>query len=105
MKIANIDREILNDLRNFNEIFRKDVPCDNIKSHKKPRFQPLFRRYIYGKTTGGGGGCQIDSPPSFLGLKPYIDMNTKLRTEAKSDFEKDFFCFWKTWKYKKAQRY
>ena len=24
-------------------------------------------------------------------LKPYIDMNTKLRTEAKDDFEKDFF--------------
>ena len=24
-------------------------------------------------------------------LKPYIDMNTKFRTEAKNDFEKDFF--------------
>ena len=24
-------------------------------------------------------------------LKPYIGMNTKLRTEAKSEFEKDFF--------------
>ena len=23
--------------------------------------------------------------------KPYIDMNTKLRTEAKNDFDKDFF--------------
>ena len=44
MKIANIDRD---------EIFRKDVTYDNIKSHKKPGFQPLLRRYIYGKTTGG----------------------------------------------------
>ena len=24
-------------------------------------------------------------------LKPYINMNTKLKTEAKNDFEKDFF--------------
>ena len=24
-------------------------------------------------------------------LKPYIEINTKLRTEAKNDFEKDFF--------------
>ena len=26
---------VLRDLRNFNEIFRKDVAYDNIKSHKK----------------------------------------------------------------------
>ena len=30
---------------NFNDIFRKEVPYDNIKSHKKPGFNPLFRRY------------------------------------------------------------
>ena len=59
MKIANIEQRnssfLLNELRNFNEIFRKDVTYDNIKSHKKPAFHPLFRGYIFRKTTGGGG--------------------------------------------------
>ena len=39
--------------RNFNEIFRKDLTDDNIKSHKKPGFHPLFRRYNFQNTTGG----------------------------------------------------
>ena len=55
MKKANIDINssyFLKDLRNFNEIFRKDLTYDNIKSHKKLAFNPLFRRYIFRKTTG-----------------------------------------------------
>ena len=53
MEIANIDREnlqVLRDLRNFKEIFRKDIAYNDIKSHKKPGFLPLLRRYIFGKT-------------------------------------------------------
>ena len=46
---------LLNDLSNFNEIFRKDVTHDNIKSHKKPGLYPLSRRSSFGKTTGGRG--------------------------------------------------
>ena len=42
------------------------MPYDNFKSHKKPGFHPLFRIYIFWKTTGGGG--QINSP-AVLGLK------------------------------------
>ena len=38
MTIANIDTDnLLNDLRKFNEVFRKDVTYDEIKSHKKDR--------------------------------------------------------------------
>ena len=68
MKIANIEQRnssyLLNNLRNFNEIFRKDVTYDNIKSHKNPGFHPLFRRCIFRKTTRGG---RIDLP-AVLGL-------------------------------------
>ena len=39
MEIANIVKEdLLNNLWNFNEIFRKDVAYDNIKSHKNQEF-------------------------------------------------------------------
>ena len=50
-------------MRNFNEIFRKDMTYDNIKSHKKPGFNPLCRRYIFRKAAGGGGGGGLQDPP------------------------------------------
>ena len=59
----------LNDSRNFREIFGKDVPYDNIKSHKKAGFHPLFGRYIFRKTTGGEGGREVKlTPPAVLVL-------------------------------------
>lgn len=52
-KIAEIEEEnLLNDLVNLNEIFRKSISCNNIKSHKSQ-----------GETGMGG---QINT---FLGLK------------------------------------
>ena len=57
---------LLNDLRKFIEIFRKDVFLDNIKGHKKPEFYPLFRRYIFWKATGGG---ESNWPPSRFRVK------------------------------------
>ena len=41
---------LLNDLRNFNGIFRKDVTYDSIKNHKKGGF------------TSSLGGIFLDSP-------------------------------------------
>ena len=53
IKIADIDGEnLLNVSGNFNEIFRKDVNYDNIKSHKKTGLHPVSRTCIFGKTTG-----------------------------------------------------
>ena len=39
-------------MRNLNEVFRKDVTYDDIKSHKKAGFHSLIRRQIFEKTTG-----------------------------------------------------
>ena len=38
-------------MRNFNEIFRKDVTYHNIKSPKKPGLHSIFEKHIFGKTT------------------------------------------------------
>ena len=55
MKIVIIEEENLNIFfRNFDEIFRKDVAYDNIKSHKKGGLYRLSKKYIFGKTTEGG---------------------------------------------------
>ena len=49
-----------------NEIFRKDVAHDNIKSHKKTGFRPIpIKLYlfipisIFGKTTEGGSNRSL----------------------------------------------
>ena len=54
----------MNDLRNFNEIFKKNMTYNNIKSHKKARLYRLSEKYIPGKTTGGVNS----TAPAFLGL-------------------------------------
>ena len=62
MKIADIEQRkssyLLNDLRNFNEILRKYVTYDNIKSHKKDTFLEKPQ-----------GRVSNLSPTSFLGLR------------------------------------
>ena len=56
---------------------------DNVKSHKKPGFYPLFKKYIFRKTTGGTG--QID-PSVVLGLQNFnfcIYTSTKKQKSTK----------------------
>ena len=63
-----ISSYLLNALGKFNEIFRKDVFLDNIKSYKKPGFYPIIRRYIFQKTTNGGEGGAGVSEIILIGL-------------------------------------
>ena len=57
---------LLKDFRNFNEVFRKDVTYDNIKSHKKQGFALSLENTFLEKPQGEG---QIDPPPpNYLGL-------------------------------------
>ena len=35
--------------------------------------------------------CSEKNPPSWIGLEPCIEVNNKLKTEAKNEFEKNFF--------------
>ena len=60
IKLNNIEEQ------NFNEIFRKDVTYDNIKSHEKPGIHNFSEKHIFGKTTGWESN---PSPPAFLGLR------------------------------------
>ena len=69
---------LLNNLRNFNAIFRKGTTYGNIKSHKKTGFHPLLRRYIFGKTTIGGQLPPTPPPPlAILELKRLLFINSE----------------------------
>ena len=59
----------MNNLRNVNQIFRKNVAYDNIKSHKKERLQPFSLKETFGRITEVGGGGVKLTHPSFLKLK------------------------------------
>ena len=48
----------MDELRNFNDIFRENVTYHNIKNHKKPVY-PLSKRCIFGKPQKGE--CRIDT--------------------------------------------
>ena len=58
MKIVNIEERtsyLLNEYRNLNEIFRKDVTYDNIKSHTKTGLQSFSEKTHFWKNHSGEG--------------------------------------------------
>ena len=57
---------------NFNEIFRKNMSYDDIKSHEKPKLYHFPGKCSFGKTTGGWaegveGKGRIECPQPFYG--------------------------------------
>ena len=56
---------LLNDLSNFDEIFRKNATFDNNKSRKKAGFPPRSRKHIFEKNKGGEVKLTPPSPSLF----------------------------------------
>ena len=53
MKIDINGEQLLSGMNNFNDIFRKVVSCDNIKSHKNQGFTLFQEGTFWEKNTGG----------------------------------------------------
>ena len=63
-------------MRNINEIFRKDIPYDNIKSHKKQGF-PLLLEYTFFEKLQEGA-VKLTLPPSRFRVKQTLIQLAKL---------------------------
>ena len=73
-----------NDLRDFNEIFRKDVTYDNVKSYKKVALHPVSKRCIFGKATGGNQTTQTFYKKTWISTKTnYLALPMFLLTSLK----------------------
>ena len=66
MKIVDEEQNLHICFRNFDEIFRKYVTYDNIKSCKKEGLQPLSLKYIFEETTGEGVNFHGNKQKTFL---------------------------------------
>ena len=89
MKIVNINGKnlhLLNDMKNFNEIFRKDGTYDIIKSHQKPRFYPHFWK----NHREGGQVNPLPPPRSFLRVKTWGNKNNENKTHQTFTLTKFF---------------
>ena len=104
MKLVNIDEEnfhLLNDLRNFNEFFRKNVIYDNIKSHKKNRASPSLQKIQLWKNHREVGQIEPPLPLNLFSVNLrvlcYNKWNTNTcqftRSLTKFSLSKSFICF------------
>ena len=89
---------LMENLKNFNEIFRKDVTYDTNKNHKETGFHLFFWRCIFGNTTrkgGGGGWANWGQAPSLFKVKsawtvlslPTSKLFTSVSRQGKSVFD------------------
>ena len=83
-------------MRNFNDVFRKDVTCDNIWSHKK-QSQSFSAKHMFGKTTGGSNWPHPTTHPlpAVFGLS---NSKTNSRKGLLLEVTKYFFYNLVTWK-------
>ena len=61
-----------------------DVPHDNIKSHEKIGFHPLFRRYISQKTTGRKGQIDVIKSDVKISVANYVRATTYIHVNLYS---------------------
>ena len=70
-------------MRNFNEIFKKDVPHDNIKSQKKAKLHSLLENYIFSQGERGKI-VKLTPPPGLFRIKVLL---RKLRLVRKNQLD------------------
>ena len=78
-----ISSYLLNEWRNFNQTFGKDMTYDYIKSHKKSRLQHFSEIHIFGKTARGPNWA-----PVFLRLSYYLLLFENLSKYTNKLFDK-----------------
>ena len=82
LKMVNTASYLLNNLRNFKEIFRNDVTYDNNKSHKKQDFSLSLETTFLKKKHRGEHNCPF--PTAFLGLTTTWTEKTVLNVTMES---------------------
>ena len=77
---------------NLNDIFKKNVPCDNIKSHQKRGYTLSLETTILEKPQGGGGGFKLTPTPSLFRVKSSALKRSVPFYMTNAETERFFLC-------------